>query len=135
MVGQKTETADSRRIDITQFLHLAVVCYQQTQSGSDADGAPVDSFNGSVFQTPGAGASYGNGNGVDTSLQGASMSGYLSALSKNEGGQGGHADAVDLTSLAQGGEDDGEEDEMAALQTEREKEFLGKFRDRGVREL
>jgi hypothetical protein len=30
MVGQKTELADSRRIDITQFLHLAVVGYHQT---------------------------------------------------------------------------------------------------------
>lgn len=31
MVGQKTDTTDSRRIDIAQFLHLAVVGYHQTQ--------------------------------------------------------------------------------------------------------
>ena len=31
MVGQKSDTGDSRRIDITQFLHLAVVGYHQTR--------------------------------------------------------------------------------------------------------
>lgn len=35
MVGQKTDTADSRRIDITQFLHLAVVGYHQQQGPSE----------------------------------------------------------------------------------------------------
>lgn len=33
MVGQKTATVDSRRIDIAQYLHLAVVGYHQTQDG------------------------------------------------------------------------------------------------------
>ena len=38
MVGQRTETSDTRRIDITQFMHLAVVKYHQTQrQGADAN--------------------------------------------------------------------------------------------------
>ena len=36
LVGQKTGTADTRRIDITQFLHLAVVGYHQTRPSDDA---------------------------------------------------------------------------------------------------
>ena len=32
MVGQKTATSDSRRIDITEYLHLSVVGYHQSQS-------------------------------------------------------------------------------------------------------
>lgn len=36
MVGQKTATVDSRRIDIAQYLHLAVVGYHQTQDGGSS---------------------------------------------------------------------------------------------------
>ena len=40
LVGQKTESADTRRIEIAQFLHLAVVAYHQTQrsGGGLSDG-------------------------------------------------------------------------------------------------
>ena len=34
IVGKKTEQGDSRRIDITQFLHLSLAFYHQTQSGA-----------------------------------------------------------------------------------------------------
>ena len=37
MVGQRTETSDTRRIDITQFMHLAVVKYHQTQTQDATD--------------------------------------------------------------------------------------------------
>lgn len=43
MVGQKGDgigVADTRRIDITQFLHLAVVGYHQTRPQDDDDGVP-----------------------------------------------------------------------------------------------
>ncbi len=36
MVGQRSESSDSRRIDLTQFLHLAVVGYHQTQPQSQS---------------------------------------------------------------------------------------------------
>ena len=39
LVGQKTESSDTRRIDITQFLHLAVVGYHQTRP-SHGEGGP-----------------------------------------------------------------------------------------------
>jgi hypothetical protein len=57
MVGQKTETSDSRRIDITQFLHLAVVGYHQThpqtsQQGS-GDSNPNPNNNHQLSQIPG----------------------------------------------------------------------------------
>jgi hypothetical protein len=47
MVGQKTATVDSRRIDIAQYLHLAVVGYHQTQDGasSPAPGGGMTSAN------------------------------------------------------------------------------------------
>jgi hypothetical protein len=41
MVGQKTETADTRRIDITQFLHLAVVGYHQTVPPGESNNQSV----------------------------------------------------------------------------------------------
>jgi len=37
VVGQRNETTDSRRIEISQFLHLAVVAYHQTQSSNKQD--------------------------------------------------------------------------------------------------
>jgi hypothetical protein len=37
MVGQRNETSDTRRIDITQFLHLAVIGYHQAQTGESDD--------------------------------------------------------------------------------------------------
>ena len=40
LVGQKTEKVDSRRIDITQFLHLAVVGYHQFQAEESMGGPP-----------------------------------------------------------------------------------------------
>ncbi len=49
MVGQRTETSDTRRIDITQFMHLAVVKYHQTQTqdaSGDADGVASSSPSG-----------------------------------------------------------------------------------------
>jgi hypothetical protein len=39
LVGQKSESGDTRRIDITQFLHLAVVGYHQTRPDSGAGGS------------------------------------------------------------------------------------------------
>lgn len=41
MVGQKTDKIDSRRIDVTQFLHLAVVGYHQTQEQNGGGGSEV----------------------------------------------------------------------------------------------
>jgi len=60
LVGQKTENADSRRIDITQFLHLAVVGYHQSHPGSGGD--PTGASTGadapsSVFEMGGASTS------------------------------------------------------------------------------
>ena len=37
IVGQKSESNDTRRIEISQFLHLAVVAYHQTQLNGDAN--------------------------------------------------------------------------------------------------
>jgi hypothetical protein len=60
LVGQRTESNDSRRIDITQFLHLAVVGYHDSHPGSgDGDGNGNDSSNGisvppTIFNTPGS---------------------------------------------------------------------------------
>ena len=45
VVGQRTETTDSRRIEISQFLHLAVVAYHQTQL-NDANAANRGRGNG-----------------------------------------------------------------------------------------
>jgi hypothetical protein len=60
MVGQKTEQSDSRRIDITQFLHLAVVGYHQTQGQTQGKsaaagaatgaGSPAKRFSNYAFQ-------------------------------------------------------------------------------------
>ena len=40
IVGQRTETADTRRIEISQFLHLAVVAYHQTQHSGGYEDSP-----------------------------------------------------------------------------------------------
>jgi hypothetical protein len=62
LVGAKTEQSDSRRIDITQFLHLAVVGYHQSHpSDSDNSATPTSVFNSG---TPNA----------DTSTKGLSSS-------------------------------------------------------------
>jgi len=45
VVGQRTETTDSRRIEISQFLHLAVVAYHQTQL-NDANASSLNGFRG-----------------------------------------------------------------------------------------
>jgi hypothetical protein len=43
MLGQRTDTADSRRIDITEYLHLSVVGYHNSQSQSaNKGGGGVD---------------------------------------------------------------------------------------------
>lgn len=39
LVGQKNESGDTRRIDVTQFLHLAVVGYHQTRPDRGDNGA------------------------------------------------------------------------------------------------
>ena len=60
MVGQKTDQGDSRRIDITQFLHLAVVGYHQTQSGTGSGaglGAGAGSGSGGAASGSGSGRS------------------------------------------------------------------------------
>lgn len=61
LVGQKTDTIDSRRIDIAQFLHLAVVGYHQAQCSQD-------------------GASFGGGNSISSSSR-HSTNGSVSRLS------------------------------------------------------
>jgi hypothetical protein len=71
LVGQRTENADSRRIDITQFLHLAVVGYHQSHPGSGGDptGASTDEPN-SVFQMGGdAAAADGAAAGDDAAVE------------------------------------------------------------------
>ena len=50
IVGQKSESNDTRRIEISQFLHLAVVAYHQTQLNDDANG-----MNGKSSNRPGGG--------------------------------------------------------------------------------
>jgi hypothetical protein len=51
-VGQRTESADTRRIEIAQFLHLAVVAYHQTQHSTGYEISPKQSGNtGSVDKT------------------------------------------------------------------------------------
>ena len=59
VVGQRTDTTDSRRIEISQFLHLAVVAYHQTQlndanatssnggkgKGGEKEGLSQDNYN------------------------------------------------------------------------------------------
>lgn len=41
LVGQVTETTDSRRMDITQFLHLAVIGYHYAQNMMNLDNPPA----------------------------------------------------------------------------------------------
>ena len=83
MVGQKTDQGDSRRIDITQFLHLAVVGYHQTQGSNSGGGAGTlgvgDTPGGggrssspkrfSNYQGPGGGGSAAGSSSVDAYLQ------------------------------------------------------------------
>lgn len=83
MVGQKTDQGDSRRIDITQFLHLAVVGYHQTQGSNSGGGAGTlgvgDTPGGggrssspkrfSNYQGPGGGGSVAGSSSVDAYLQ------------------------------------------------------------------
>jgi hypothetical protein len=38
MVGERTQTTDSRRIDITEYLHLSVVGYHQSQNQDQNQG-------------------------------------------------------------------------------------------------
>lgn len=43
MIGERTETHDSRRIDITEYLHLSVVGYHQSQGrGGGASGGEIE---------------------------------------------------------------------------------------------
>lgn len=63
MVGQRTETSDTRRIDITQFLHLAVVGYHQSQT-QDAAAAAASSTAGAD-----AGASAGSAGAPNVTFQ------------------------------------------------------------------
>lgn len=61
VVGQRTETTDSRRIEISQFLHLAVVAYHQTQlndanasslSGGRGNGGEMDTSDHEYYNLP-----------------------------------------------------------------------------------
>lgn len=52
VVGQRTESADTRRIEIAQFLHLAVVAYHQTQHSTGYESSTKQSGNtGSIEKT------------------------------------------------------------------------------------
>jgi hypothetical protein len=42
MIGTKNETSDSRRIDITEYLHLCVVGYHQSQKQDPSNGGAVE---------------------------------------------------------------------------------------------
>jgi hypothetical protein len=62
VVGQRTDTTDSRRIEISQFLHLAVVAYHQTQlndanatssNGGKGKGGEKESRNQENYNLPG----------------------------------------------------------------------------------
>jgi len=104
MVGQKTEQSDSRRIDITQFLHLAVVGYHQTQgqsagvgaaAGAGAEtgaGSPTKRFSNYAFQhaTPAPAA-------------GGSLDSYLNQVGSGAGagaGAGAGRGSLSLAALA-----------------------------------
>jgi len=115
MVGQRTETTDSRRIDITQFLHLAVVGYHQTHANSDTSGtsgtsdasatagnaqAPNNMFSNDI--TPHSGMDLGGG-GTDLNWQ------AKSATDKQ------HSSETQAAALVES---------FTALQETREKEFL-----------
>lgn len=115
MVGQRTDTTDSRRIDITQFLHLAVVGYHQTHSGSggssdatgSADGAQAPNGTFSNAVTPHGGMDLG-GSALDANWQSQSATGNLQSESAS-------ADSGAAAALVES---------FTALQETREKEFL-----------
>jgi len=108
MVGQRTETTDSRRIDITQFLHLAVVGYHQTHANSgtsDVSGVENAQSPNSIFSsaiTAHSGMDLG-GSGTDLNWQAASVKGKQNSADSQ---------AAALV------------ESFTALQETREKEFL-----------
>ena len=152
MVGQKTDQGDSRRIDITQFLHLAVVGYHQTQgsnsgggAGTLGGGATPGARSGSPkrfsnYQGPGGSAA--GSSSVDAYLQlmagggdGSTSAGRNSLLSLANTpiayGRDAGPDAASLLDVsiaggwnASGASPGDEQDHFAQLATERESEFL-----------
>lgn len=115
MVGQRTETTDSRRIDITQFLHLAVVGYHQTHPNAGGDGMPVTSVNTAFGDASANNLSLTAHGGMD--LGGSLATGnvnYLQSISTSRAIADSSADAE----IAQVVES------FTTLQETREKEFL-----------
>lgn len=53
MLGSRTETTDSRRIDITEYLHLSVVGYHQSQSQHQGQNGPGNSEERYLTPLPG----------------------------------------------------------------------------------
>lgn len=92
LVGQKTEIADSRRIDIAQFLYLAVEGYHHTEHNNSNNNHNNDNYNN------------------DSGCNASPLDTYLAALS-NETMQQTQGDEKAL-------------DQYAAIQIEREKEYL-----------
>lgn len=69
LVGQRTEQADSRRIDITQFLHLAVVGYHEAHPSSHEHEHIISDLPPTVFNSHGH-AEYATGSTVDSATGG-----------------------------------------------------------------
>lgn len=103
-VGQKSDQGDSRRIDITQFVHLAVVGYHQTQKGTQTSSGSTSRpkrFSASTF--PGLTSS------LAVVAPSSSLDAYLNALASDRG-----APSMPISP----------ENVFAQLKQEREKEFL-----------
>jgi len=49
VVGQRTDSSDTRRIEISQFLHLSVVAYHQTQLDGDGPGVGGGTLDGPEY--------------------------------------------------------------------------------------
>jgi hypothetical protein len=119
MVGQRSETADSRRIDVTQFLHLAVVGYHQTRpnaaaaaAAAAAGGAGAAAVPPSVFQ--------GGASGSSGSMSGMQMTPHA-GMDLGGGGGGSGADYRSSSAIADSADIVAQ---FTQVQEDREREFL-----------
>jgi hypothetical protein len=133
MVGTRSDTKDSRRIDITQFLHLAVVGYHQTQAHNEEGGeSNNDETNTAInvnFQGGGGAVVRGTSMSGGLSPQGVSV-GHGNQAMMAHGGSSidghGYGQNISLSTLAASGNEISAKDrqDMEEVQASREKEFL-----------
>ena len=129
MVGQRTETSDTRRIDITQFMHLAVVGYHQTQRQEAAAAAPAAAAPSApkvVFKSAGIKEEQlsitQDGGGSSKAKKQGTKNSTERIISQGEdlsGATGGGGGGPTLAGLAAG-----IDDEMSQEQETRQREFL-----------